>query len=279
MIEFPGEDSFVQEIKENCGKQFDFARRCLQLGLKINKIPEKCEISHLVVKSIVGLNINNCRLYRTAIELCQRGEIVGASIILRVMFESVLAIKFILEPNIQSPFEKTDREFRAKLYGVQLGLARKRLFENLESDKSGLDKIGIQLDKSDLDFEQECKKIIGEEWFERIKKKPPFKKYGFNFEQLSEILGSQYSHWYYSIYSMQSEHVHAKDADDFFIYNGNNLIPIWFSDMDNIFGGLYLASGLFLHSLGTICENINFGDDVKTVLNTLERDFKEIYSH
>src|SRR3972149_2527261 len=104
MIKFPGENLFVQEINEKCEKQINFATGCLQLGLNISKIPEKNIFPQLALKTVLNLNIKNCRLFRSAIEMCQRGEALSAAIIVRVLFESVLLIKFVAEPTIQHPF-------------------------------------------------------------------------------------------------------------------------------------------------------------------------------
>lgn len=287
MIEFPGEDSVIEEIKEQCEEQFDYAKRCLQLWLGIKKAPNK-HFPDPVNQVVIGLNTKICRLYKTIIELCQKGEAEGASIIIRAMSEAVLAINFVLLPRfipkekvkgkivrVKLPFgQRLTRQFRAKLFVAHILLSNNRLIDQI-AETRGIRRLGKQLKKkSDVDVLKECENIIGKDWLQRLTKYP-FTYSGLNISNLSRSLGAE--RWYNTIYSIQSEHVHSTDVDNYFIYNDNQPWELrWHSEIKNISGELSIASAIFLMSLRIIHKYYDFGIAVNTALYALEAERLEI---
>jgi hypothetical protein len=283
MIEFPGEDSVVQEIKEQCEEQFDYAKRCLQLWLDINKKHNK-QFPDPVNQVVISLNTKICRLYRTAIELCQRSEAEGASIIIRAIYEALLAVIFVLKPRFipkekkngkivknNSPlYKRMTRQFRAKLYVAHMLLSRNRLIDRI-AETRGTSRLGKQLkNKSDVDVLKECEIIIGKDWIKRLTEHP--KTYsGLSIANLSMSMGA--GKYYNTIYGIQSEHVHSTDLDNYFVYNENEpWLLKWHSEISKVSGEVGIASAIFLGSLRQIHKYYDFGIAVNTALDALENE-------
>lgn len=62
----------------------------------MRKLPQK------VYLSVAALNLQAFPLFRSIIEDCKRGEGYSASIICRSLFETYLALTFILKPKVRA---------------------------------------------------------------------------------------------------------------------------------------------------------------------------------
>lgn len=102
MQSFPGEEGRTAQVQFNLRDQFVFVRRVLQCFADLEMDPwfRRAEVEHDVAKSVLMLQAQVCRLYRSIYEECGRAEAFCARLPLRSMYESVMAMDFILRPEV-----------------------------------------------------------------------------------------------------------------------------------------------------------------------------------
>lgn len=311
MLKFPNEDDRTTEIQKNLSKQFGFCEHIYKFWVEAEKDEwvEKAGV-HPQVCLVVGLlNVQAFRLFRAAFEECKRGEAFAARILSRSLFETVIALLFVLKPvvcirlkamtkgNVRrvdedgrpgtsvvgiraSNAKKTDRlsrEFRALLYLAHAFLE----LEGFEKDFAttyGLKKFHR---KANVRVNQvEVKQIeseIGLEWSYVLRNRP-YTYSGLNVRSLAALLDWQMLKWYDTIYGFQSRDVHAANGLDHFVFSGNRngeLNPI--STDEDVLHVLQGISIQFRGLMQIMEDNIGFGAGNPSSLAWFNKEYERVF--
>src|SRR5947207_4021713 len=112
MTNFPGERERVEELQARLKNEFSLARRILGFWSTRSWYPhaDRCSLGNFPVGMAMLLNVQACRQYRAAVDLCHRGEAECAHIIGRSLSET-LATCFVLLPNVRlEPITVVDKK-------------------------------------------------------------------------------------------------------------------------------------------------------------------------
>lgn len=102
MRKFPGEDRRRAEIQASLKDQFDYCDTIFKYWVESDhdKWAKKAGLPTKVYYVVCALNLQSFRLFRSICEECKRGEAYSASILCRSLFETVVAMTFILKPKV-----------------------------------------------------------------------------------------------------------------------------------------------------------------------------------
>jgi len=255
------------------------------------------------------LNVQTCRLFRSIIDDCSRCESYTANILSRSLFETIVALQFILksrvyifvEPHrdkqtkahLKDPdgdlqyISKTyahnppawarpsflSRDLRANLYVSHDHFDSVRFTKEC-ADIGGLKRVARSRKKAeDPNVPITIRNTIGDEWFSILKHKKSYS--GLSVKELAIILSRPLSRWYASVYHIQSRMVHATDALQHVQGHPEGRFgPKFFSTADEVSEAMFSATALFLAGLFILQENIGFGDLNDTVIHGLMDEFK-----
>lgn len=101
MIPFPDEDKNSVAVQETAAIEFEFAERAYRVWLEMSKRPSRPGIALHVFNVAMLLNLQACRLFRSIVEECQRGEGFSAIVLSRSLFETIAALKFVLARHLR----------------------------------------------------------------------------------------------------------------------------------------------------------------------------------
>jgi hypothetical protein len=306
MIRFPNEHERSAEVRKNLASAFDLAEALLGFWYRQPKDAwiAKTTISWRAANLAMILDVQACRLLRSVIEECQRCEGHNASILARSLFETVLAVAFLLiedvriivaeiqpkggqtSPQAQPKFcakasskgvrrtkkHRLSRELRADLYAAH------QFFRLSGRDIDSVDKHAGQkrrattLRKSvDPVLVVECEKGIGPEWT-YILRHHPHTYSGLKIEDLAKVLGKSFQSWYETIYHFQSLPVHAADLlKHIDLVDANTARPKFLSWDAQVYYALRTAITMFLVHILLLHGNIGFGPDVDTAYDSFKR--------
>ncbi len=311
MLKHPEEDRYSKEVRKSLEAQFGHAERTYSHWLKQKK---KCwlaqsRLSDHVLCLAMTLNVQICRLFRSIIDDCSRCESYTANILSRSLFETILALQFILKSRVyifvEPHCDKTtkahlkdsdgdlqyisktyahnpptrarpsflSRDLRAHLYVSHDYFDSVRLTKEC-AGIDGLKRVARSRKKAeDPNVPFTIRNTIGEEWFSILKHKKSYS--GLKVEQLAIILNRPRSRWYKTVYHIQSRMVHATDALQHVQEHPDGRIgPKFFSTEDEVSTAMLSATALFLAGLFILQENIGFGDLNDTVIRGLNDEFK-----
>src|SRR5947207_2628309 len=98
MYPFPGEEARLAELGTTLARPFDLAEAIYNSWLthEKDKWVRQSKLPYVSVMLAMLLNVQACRMYRSVVELCRRGEALNAAILARTLFETVLGEVFIL---------------------------------------------------------------------------------------------------------------------------------------------------------------------------------------
>jgi hypothetical protein len=220
----PSENALTAYIQSQLSEELSTARALLQLGCKTHSRLIESQtngLSDVVKCTALGLYTKACKQYRSAIALCEIGLAEDADVIARSQFESLLALRFVLQPRVSLGRFRTNlpaiptnyraREFRARLYVAHQCLKP----EKLAHDMDRTPRLNRLLKKSTKQVAAkdavEWGKIIGP-WYTILNRSPRTYS-GLSVAKLSKALGLE--NWYVVVYGKQSSRVHASDALDY----------------------------------------------------------------
>jgi|GEM_PF-4547764 len=180
----------------------------------------------------VGLFSKACKQFRSILELCVLGLCEDAETLNRALFESVLALHFLLRPRLvlrenrtkikgipAKPLKRLTSDLRADLYLAHAAIKREkqlRTFRNTHRLK-GLSKyLGDPAEIACL--AAEARKAIGLGWEERQRTSRNYA--GVTIKSLAESLGLL--PYYVAVYGQQATGSHAGDAHDFVDFDRAN---------------------------------------------------------
>lgn len=291
-ITFENEDTVISKLQETLGERFDFARRLLRVSLKAD-VGNAFNSSDLHNLTLVALHTSLCRVFRqfrTVIELCERGEAEDAAAISRGIFETSLAVAFVLNDRVKlRTFDEhgkghvvkwmkeanrpMSREFRAELFNAHQRLDGYRYIRR-NKNRPGMKRECVQLLKQ-LENEgvrADVELTIGAEWTTRFTKSDSFAC--ISIADLARSIGGPFTRWYSDIYSDQSSHVHFGDAlsrIDLDVDAGI-LSHQWHSTIQFCSVTLDTAIAMFIHAIGNIHIELDLGPIFDMQLEGLHKE-------
>ncbi len=209
------EQQVADEISKRDAHQLALADECVAVGTELLarttlKVLKRAGITQQVVHVTAGLLVKATRLLRATRLLYGRGLAAEGDILVRTLFETLVAVRFVLKPRVtlrengtplaKIPGKPLTTHFRACLYFAhqeleyQKGLVGRRGFTKKDRQHVA-DRVDLAL------------KTIGTEWAKRLK--------GGNYAgvHLRALCGSiGIGHIYDALYRPLSWAVHARDA-------------------------------------------------------------------
>ncbi len=226
----PFEDEVHAEVKARYGNELTLCREALQAGLdalgskpdgSLSITPSRLRgMDRQTFSLALGLFCKACNQFRAIVALASAGFVPEAAILSRALFESALALHFILKERLAlrehgrrignpDPARPLSTRFRARLYVAhalfdkQARIAKakktprvKRLASRL-GDAKGLSEQCRQMEQ-----------LIGPVWTGRLKGSRTYS--GLQIRDLAYTLGLL--HAYVSVYGAQSSIAHAADG-------------------------------------------------------------------
>lgn len=282
-MQFPEEQSLRKAVERECGDIISLAKRVLSSWTTIQRShgytgsPLPAEVRN----AAYALDIRACRQFRSVIELCMRGEAHDAAVLTRTMFESLLALEFVLKPRISlkryKERYKSDAPssmpnlLRARLYLTYFGFQWEVLRSRNRSKpgaKRHARRLASQVPKQVLD---DYESLIGSVWVERFKRNPRTYS-GLTVSELAQAIGPVYARWYNVIYAIQSGAVHASNAAELL----HSINAFWHDTPGRVEGALRPAMDIFLAGADSLHKHIGFGPAVGMLLSGLDDQYKQI---
>jgi Family of unknown function (DUF5677) len=305
MHSFAREDERSSLVQANLADHFDFAEALFNFWLDQGKNRWDHTVPIESANLALILDVQACRLFRSVIEDCRRCEAFNASIFARTLFETVLAVAFLLNKDVRiiveavvdkcgvpgalprkfaakfrSPRTKRtrkhllSREFRANLFLAfdyfQLqgrAVASLAKFPGLHQKAKSLRKL------IDPNIAAQYEQDVGPQWLYILRHGR--KGYaGLSVEDLSKALGKQFSLWYQTMYHFQSTAVHALDFRKHLDRSDTNVLKAsYLSPESQILECLRAATAMFFTNMHIMQRNIGFGPEVDMAFASLMRKF------
>jgi hypothetical protein len=302
---FPEERKRSESIRLALDTQFEFAERAYRVWLRTpkDKYLARSTLSGHVLDLSMLLNIQACRLFRAAIEQCERCDGFTGNILMRSLFQTVLALLFVLKRNVRiivepefdrngkprpgryrakAPTKKNrgtrrdslSRDFRADLYIAHgafqpESLARKCAMAPglLRASKSKGLKLGQSLVTA-------IHAAIGPEWLSIVRSSTYS---GLSLAELAKLLDRGLYRWYSTVYSIQSGMAHAADAHRHAILDADGVVPNYFSTEREIRETIQGAVLMLLICMIIMQEQIGFGSSIQMQLDGFKSEFNQLF--
>jgi hypothetical protein len=304
------EEERIEEVLLLLSKQFEFAERLYQywrlsrkrVSVPVSRLPG--QVSDLAML----LNVQACRQFRSIVEECRRCDAFCGGILARSLYETTLALLFVLKPHVRILLEPIldrqgqhdrdgngvlryraqtskklksknypSRELRASIYLSHAAFSNPRLFQKMSVlpgmkrfGKSSLAKLNAQ---TVANFEQR----VGPEWA-YVLRHSPFTYSGLGVVELTKVLHKALNHWYQTIYHVHSDMAHGADAlrhgelrDD------GSIAPVFVSPIDEVLGTLQASVALFRVCMWVCQHHIGFGTGTETALHAFSKEYEQIF--
>lgn len=236
MLDFEDDNRIL--LADKFGPQLDCARDLLAVGQQVaeslNRHLQESDgginaRSATVVSLVLAQLLRRCR---AAILVWEFGYTREADVLARSLFDSHLAARFIIEPQLPQPhwtahlrseFNKlcdlsghgisrfTDINFRAMLYAACETVKLDGKTDKFKVLPNFHGKLPSDFGDEMRAAAAEAETIIGREWADRIRKTGTF--HGFSqIRLLAEYCGADKSHYYQTLYGIQSGSSHGEGA-------------------------------------------------------------------
>lgn len=279
MPKLADEDGFRESIRSTLKADFDVARRLLKVAMWFFTGPREpvlCGgVDEVVVMVSFGIFAKMCKQYRGIIALSELGLGKEASCLSRMLFESMLAIQFILRRKVNLrglapvPGKPLSSRFRCDLYIANHGFQITKNFR-LMCETPGFKRIATKKEKQAAAAEvSRWEGIIGTEWTERLKKKGYA---GMSVENLAYSL--HFRSLYNELYRSTSIGVHGADGPSYFSIEdrGDGIgraVFEYLPSADGIPQNIRMSNFMLAHSMDVINKRMKFGVE-RTVLRLID---------
>jgi hypothetical protein len=310
MRPFPGEEERTAEVAKELHGLLNVAESLHNFWLTHPKDEwiQKSKLSSRVVNVAVMLDIQASRLFRAAIEECRRADAYAANILTRTLFETVLALRFLLAgedlriaveqaktkkgkapkvddagkpvycskiPTPSMPealIHLLTREKRADLFLAHAFFQDVRSSEKLTAFpgiEENVRKLQAGAAASIASYEKE----IGVEWSSILHNSHEFS--GMNVETLAKLMGKPFEQWYDAIYHLQSINVHAGGSiRNIHIKDDQKLQAAFVSSVSEVRQVLPTSITMFFIAIDTIHEAVGYGPDVDHAYASIKRRYE-----
>src|SRR5262245_23734738 len=267
----------------------------------------KSKLQRQALNVAVMLDVQASRLFRSVIEECRRCEAYGANIISRSLFETVLAIRFVLgakrlqmavdQAKTKGGAPKVDAAGKPVYYSKPVDsstspaltcrLTRKQradlyLAHALFQDERGAEKLAAlprmkrrvaKLQARGKALIAQVENKIGPEWTSVLRSTRAYS--GLSVEVLSKLMGKPFERWYLTVYYFQSRNVHAVDPlRNVSVSEDKGITATYLSTVGQVRQVLTTAITMFLIAIATLQNVVKFGPDVDIAYESIRRRYR-----
>lgn len=309
MRPFPEENERSEEIARELAELFDVAKAQHNFWLthpkdrwiKVSTLPAQ------VLNVAAMLDVQASRLFRAVIEECRRGEAYAANIISRSLFETVLALRFVLarkrlriavdqaktkggNPKVdaagnpiyyskpvnsstpKAQIRRLTQKQRADLYLAHALFQDERSAKQLATIPNMKRKVR-KLSSNAQNLIASCENEIGSEWTSVLRNTRSYS--GLNVEVLAKLMGKPFKRWYETVYGFQSRNVHAADPfRNVTIADGEKLSAAYVSSVGGVRQALVTAITLMFIAIDTIQKSVGYGAEVDFAYESMKRRYR-----
>jgi hypothetical protein len=303
MIPHPERDLVLAAVKAELQPKLEFASRLLAFWFQYPKDKWLSEsgLKKETIHVAMSLNIQICRLLSSVIEECGQAEGITATIATRSMFESFMALMFVISkrvkvaavpvaakpggppgpPKFRAHVIKRgsgckavppDRDLRTALY-IAHWTFQESEFHARCGKTPGLKRLAkSKAVRVDPVIIANHEAVIGPEWT-YILRNHPHTYSGLSVRNLAQCLKPQLLRWYETLYPLHSRKVHSTDSLVNLKPSENGISPRWFSSVDELDSAITLSVLLFRVTLRILQENIGFGNRLVIALNSFASEW------
>jgi hypothetical protein len=316
MRQFPDEENRVEQVSNDLARKFEFAERIFGYWLETpkDKWLSKSSLPHNVKHVAMMLNVQAIRQFRSIVIECRNVEAISANIVARSLYETVVALLFILKPHVRivtmpdtdkagnqkkdsdgelkyiaRPLRKKEkgkspsRELRANLYLGKALVSAPRFFDRMGAIP-GVKRFGktkaAATRKLTAGLRKEYKQLVGQEWWSVLKHSSWYS--GLGVEALTKLVdrSGTLDRWYQTIYRAQSDIAHAADAGIHAECTDNGILrPRFLSSNDEVCGALQEAVAFLLICINSCQKYIGFGAGVGMAVHGFLDEFHRVFLH
>lgn len=267
---FPGEASYQDQFDRELKNVMQLGYTVAGLGtliidersptITLRKRPTAYRVGH-------GLCIRACKSLRSILRLAPIGAGTEIAIIQRSLFETFVALNFVLQDSVPLSYKKGPNLYltpdqRAEIY---MGFIAVNRLEGLKKIQESDHAQGPLQSLDHTRFEDQIadvEKLIGPVWIDRFRKHPRTYS-GLTLKELSAILGKDCDFCYALLYGKQSESVHAIDIEDHlrFCDAEQRIMARWQEPLDKVKTAVFSASTMMLICLKLLHHRFKFDGD------------------
>lgn len=307
---FPDEETRGEEVQRKLEESFNVAEATLNFWLRHDKdrYLSKSRLPYSCLFVATGLDVQCCRLFRSAIEECRRCEAYAANILTRSLYESVLGIAFVLQKRVRIIVEPVMSQGKPKMtsQGVPVYCAKvpykgaanspnhwlSRELRGLlhiahsyfEKEETSIERMGripglkraMNKIRKEIDPTKgaEYENAIGPEWTSILRNRGSYS--GLSVANLARVLHRQLFLWYQTIYYFQSRDTHGNEPLQHMDITEDSASAVWLSSDKQVYEAIRTAIGIFLAGIHLLHENIGFGPDVDIGFESLKRRLRHL---
>jgi hypothetical protein len=304
MHQFPNEHGGSAEVQQNLADLFDLAESLFNYWLDQDKNHWRASVPTHSANLALILDVQALRLFRSIVHDCRRAEAFTASILTRTLFETVLAVLFLLKKDVRiivepvypkgSPHRTTpigyaakprsrntkrtakhrlSRELRAILFTAHYYFTLEgRHIERLGKSLGMYHKAKQLKNSVDPTVAAEYEHEIGPEWKHILRHSHSYS--GLKIEELAAVLDKSLARWYSTVYHFQSCDAHAANSlQHLAMHDGISLKAVYISHDQAVYQSLRAAIGIFFTHMQILDQNLDFGTDASTAFDSLTRKY------
>jgi hypothetical protein len=269
-------------------EEIEFAKRLFrywrQCACAINGGVEKSSYSDTFVNVALCLLTKAERLFKSIRLLCESRDSTGAQILVRSLFETLLATAFVhvsefrpgcykgdgtLDSEMGADGKDLTKEFRSELFyafhffkpyrqAAQLGKKPRKAAKAAQ--------LAALIEPKD---ETKWENKLGAVWLDRVKN---VSYSGLKIRNLAHSLGIVFEEWYDELYPSESSHAHATDMEShvYLDTETDRLVSRIEDDDDDVRQAMSHATSLFFTCIRLFMESFDIGEAVNLAIHNLE---------
>lgn len=241
-------------------------------------------------KVAAALNVRACRQYKSSLSLLEDAQAENAAVIVRSMFETVLAMEFVLRERF-TPFEfdktgkrtrltvdagvRLTRDVRSAMYLGYASMQQQRIGSR-HKRRPGMKRIAAKMLRAiDPRIMKDVEHEIGPKWRQKLEKAPTYS--GLSIANLARSLGRPFANWYHLVYPFQSDHVHASDPSEYIDLGADGEISErWRSHPRKIIGTLETSIAMLSATMSTFDRHVDMGVAIRTAIDGFHNRYQEL---
>jgi hypothetical protein len=297
LIQFPDEEKKIAQLRSELQGHFSLAERLYSYWLtrpenayflngSMTPWPRTANVPRETVDLAMILNVQLLRLFRSVVEECARGESLGANILARGLYETTLALHYILKDEIHvfvgptkgrghqvkvqssksvDKQESLTRSQRAIFYIAHDYLSRQKHTRQLGLIPEMATVVAERKAQDPPHFDEVIRRKIGDTWYSILKDSSSWT--GLKIRDLATLLGPVFETWHIIVYPVQSHMGHSADALQHFgeTSEDSQLYLKPFSTRKEISAVLLISTAMFLGALRGIQDCFCFDDIEKAI--------------
>jgi hypothetical protein len=290
MQPFPDAEKRVAAIQQKFGKRFALADCMFEwwLSVPLNNHIHRAGLPREVTICATLLNVQCCRQFRTVIEQCRIGEAFNASIVSRSLIETLLAVQFVVAPDLAIAVQpkrkngnvqpdqgvvkvmdaadaspRVSRKERGSLYFNYCGLKMAEVSDDFAAfylEDGGEGELEPTIAPEVI---AQAKAKVGPVWT-YIWTHHPYRYAGLSIAKQAEASSQDFDLMYKRVYKLECSRVHATDV---FAHVSPTNEPSWYSSDEDINVVLYASSTMFYHYLQLMHAHLQMTAEAKATID------------